>query len=59
VDGCRVLLGQQVLFSALPRGVNVAQFGLFVAAAVSVVLTAICLQGKVRLLTNEKIILAR
>lgn len=51
-------LGQQVLFSTLPRGENGAPFGLFVAA-VSVVLTAICLKGLARLLTNEKIILAR
>ena len=53
------ILGQQVLFSALLRGENGAPFGLFVAAAVSVVSTAICLKGTARLLTNEKIILAR
>jgi sodium transport system permease protein len=53
------LLGQQVLFASLMRGENGPPFGLFIAAAVSLVLTAVCLKRTAQLLEDEKIVLAR
>jgi sodium transport system permease protein len=53
------VLGQQVLFASLMRGENGPPFGLFIAAAVSLALTVICLKHTARLLEDEKIVLAR
>ena len=53
------VLGQQILFSSLIRGENGPPFGLFIATAVSVTLSVVCLKRTARLLEDEKIVLAR
>lgn len=53
------ILGQQILFASLMRGENGPPFGLFIAAAVSVTLSVVCLKRTARLLEDEKIVLAR
>jgi sodium transport system permease protein len=53
------VLGQQILFSSLMRGENGPPFGLFIAAAVSVTLSVVCLKRTARSLEDEKIVLAR
>jgi sodium transport system permease protein len=52
-------LSQQMLFSALLRGEAGPRFGLLIAAAVSVALAVTCLRSTARLLSDEKIVIAR
>jgi sodium transport system permease protein len=52
-------LGQQILFASLMRGQSGLQFGLVMAAVVSVGFTVTCLKRTARLLQNETIVLTR